>query len=185
MDSEVIKANVAARKAAELIAELATQELATLPEPHRGTALRLLLEMLTETPVCASCGKPVGQVFDVYEAVWERAGVPAGHAHLECLEKLLNRRLRANDFQQKPANDAVLFGFSRARGGPMTDDEARLFGRFPVPYGEFRGRPVDDVPMDRLDWYADQTFGDQLRRYLASRRIKNEKRDEDEGGWDE
>ncbi len=65
----------------------------------------------------------------------------------------------------------------RARPRKMTDDEARRFGSWPVPFGEFVGRRVDDVPMERLRWYADQNFIDRLRRYLESDRIKGETSD--------
>lgn len=58
---------------------------------------------------------------------------------------------------------------------PMTDKEARLFGQHTLmPFGEFSGRKVDEVPINRLEWYAEQDFVDQLRRYLASDRIRSE-----------
>ena len=57
----------------------------------------------------------------------------------------------------------------------MTDQEARAFGQQEtMPFGEFAGMRVDEVPLDRLLWYADQSFTDDLRRYLESNRIKNE-----------
>lgn len=58
----------------------------------------------------------------------------------------------------------------------MSDQEAGLFGRTErVPFGEFVGKRVDDVPLERLQWYADQTFVDDLRRYLQSDRVKGER----------
>lgn len=57
---------------------------------------------------------------------------------------------------------------------PMSQEEARVFGKQLVPFGEFSGRRVDDAPLDRLQWYADQTFTDNLRRYLESERIRME-----------
>jgi hypothetical protein len=57
----------------------------------------------------------------------------------------------------------------------MTDREARDFGQNEtMPFGEFAGMQVDAVPVDRLRWYADQFFVDDLRRYLESDRVKNE-----------
>lgn len=56
----------------------------------------------------------------------------------------------------------------------MTDDESRKFGRKPMPFGEYLGREIDHVPVERLEWYADQTFMRELRRYLRSNRIKSE-----------
>lgn len=56
----------------------------------------------------------------------------------------------------------------------FTDVEASRFGHQPIPFGEFAGRRVDDVPLERLHWYADQRFTDDLRRYLRSGRIQRE-----------
>ena len=58
---------------------------------------------------------------------------------------------------------------------PMTDEEAKWFGNERMPYGEFKGMRIDDIALERLAWYADQKFQGQLRRYLASRRIKAER----------
>lgn len=63
---------------------------------------------------------------------------------------------------------------------PMDDAEARQFGRERcMPYGEFKGTPVDQVPLDRLDWYLDAHEANDLlmkdiRRYLDSPRIRAE-----------
>lgn len=62
----------------------------------------------------------------------------------------------------------------KEKTGPMTDGEAKLFGKQTIPFGEFAGTPVDSVPLDRLRWYADQRFVDELRRYLRSARIESE-----------
>lgn len=59
----------------------------------------------------------------------------------------------------------------------MTDAAARRFGHQLMPYGEFAGRRVDDVSLDRLRWYADQVFTDDLRRYLESDRVGREDAD--------
>ena len=56
----------------------------------------------------------------------------------------------------------------------MTDLEARRFGNELIPFGEFQGKRIDEVPLDRLVWYADQTLTNDLRRYLASDRVKVE-----------
>jgi hypothetical protein len=67
------------------------------------------------------------------------------------------------------------FGFMDAiQQKPFTDDEAKAFGRELMPYGEFKGKAVDQVPLDRLCWYADQQFQRGLNRYLSSPRIKSE-----------
>jgi len=57
---------------------------------------------------------------------------------------------------------------------PMTLQEARNFGSSIVPFGKHNNVPVDSVPMDWLEWLADQTFVDDLRRYLESERVKSE-----------
>ena len=56
----------------------------------------------------------------------------------------------------------------------MTDAEAKRFGLQLIPFGEFMGMRVDDVPMERLVWYGDQRWIDELRRYLKSDRIRGE-----------
>lgn len=57
---------------------------------------------------------------------------------------------------------------------PMTDVQAKAFGSQLLPFGEYYGKRVDDVPLARLQWYADQTFIDDLRRYLDSKRVEAE-----------
>jgi hypothetical protein len=64
---------------------------------------------------------------------------------------------------------------SRSPLQPMADIEAKRFGKQLMPYGEFSGWRVDNVPLERLAWYADQTFTDDLRRYLKSERVKLER----------
>ena len=64
----------------------------------------------------------------------------------------------------------------RQRVVPMEDKRAKLFGSQKMPFGQDVGSRVDDVPMELLQWYADQTFTDDLRRYLASDRVKSENR---------
>lgn len=62
------------------------------------------------------------------------------------------------------------------KAGPMCDKESRLFGQQTLmPFGEFAGMKIDDVPLGRLEWYADQTFMEGLRRYLQSDRVKQER----------
>jgi hypothetical protein len=58
---------------------------------------------------------------------------------------------------------------------PMNDVEVLRFGKQLMPFGEFQGKRIDEVPLERLCWYADQKFVDQIRRYLASERIVRER----------
>ena len=58
----------------------------------------------------------------------------------------------------------------------MSDRKSREFGRRVVEFGKFRGQRYDDVPLDYLEWLADQ--GTELQAYLESRRVKEE-RDKD------
>jgi len=60
----------------------------------------------------------------------------------------------------------------------MTEQQARRFGMELIPFGEFAGSQVDDIPLERLQWYADQRFVDKLRLYLKSRRIIDETNDD-------
>ena len=59
---------------------------------------------------------------------------------------------------------------------PMTDVESREFGTEQIPFGKFRGTPYDSVPLEYLEWLADESLvmAQNLRRYLKSRRIKGE-----------
>jgi uncharacterized protein (DUF3820 family) len=60
---------------------------------------------------------------------------------------------------------------------PMSDRQARAFGQSRMAFGEFQGTRIDEVPLERLQWYADTSpFQKQLRRYLASSRIQSEER---------
>ncbi len=65
-------------------------------------------------------------------------------------------------------------------GSVMTELESKMFGRRSMPFGEFVGVPIDDVPLDRLQWYADQEFVDNLRRYLKTARIRQEQAREEQ-----
>lgn len=56
----------------------------------------------------------------------------------------------------------------------MNDVQVARFENQLMPYGEFAGKSVKNVPLDRLQWYADQKFTDQLRLYLKSSKIKRE-----------
>lgn len=56
----------------------------------------------------------------------------------------------------------------------MDKQEAVQFGNEVMPFGGYVGKRVDDVPLERLWWYADQSFIDDLRRYLRSKRVQSE-----------
>jgi hypothetical protein len=56
---------------------------------------------------------------------------------------------------------------------PMTDDEAKRFGRSVVNFGVHRDKCYDDVPLDYLEWLADRNV--EVLRYIKSRRIRAEK----------
>jgi len=61
----------------------------------------------------------------------------------------------------------------------MSEAESKLFGNQFMPFGEFEGVRIDEVPLDRLVWYAEQTFTEKLRRYIASRRVQDEAKTDD------
>ncbi len=54
----------------------------------------------------------------------------------------------------------------------MSDERSWEFGCRIVEFGKFRGKRYDDVPLDYLEWLADQ--GAELQSYLKSRRVKAE-----------
>ena len=58
--------------------------------------------------------------------------------------------------------------------GVMPVDQAKEFEKKSMPFGEFVNVKIKDVPLDRLKWYADQRFIDDLRAYLKSRIIQLE-----------
>jgi uncharacterized protein (DUF3820 family) len=57
----------------------------------------------------------------------------------------------------------------------MTVEEAHRFGMSLMPFGEFKGQPVNTIPLDRLEWYSDSKFQQELIRYLNSPNIKRER----------
>jgi len=64
------------------------------------------------------------------------------------------------------------------RGEPMTDKQAKVFGAVLMPFGLHKGKRVDEVPLEYLERLTDpSSFLKEVRRYLASRRIRNEPRD--------
>jgi len=56
----------------------------------------------------------------------------------------------------------------------MGMQESREFGRSVIDFGKHEGQRIDEVPMSWLEWYADLYFVDNIRRYLRSRRIREE-----------
>ena len=61
---------------------------------------------------------------------------------------------------------------------PMSDIDARRFGRSLMPFGQHNGTSIDEVPIDYLEWLLDQqgTFMEDLACYMASTRIMSERR---------
>ena len=55
----------------------------------------------------------------------------------------------------------------------MSDDESKAFGRSVVEFGKYRGRQVDEVPIEYWEWLADENL--RVQRYLRSRRIVEER----------
>lgn len=56
----------------------------------------------------------------------------------------------------------------------MTDEQAKAFEKEELPFGKYVGQPVGDLEyrsLDYLRWLADQTFIDDLRRYLANETV--------------
>lgn len=57
---------------------------------------------------------------------------------------------------------------------PLSDEDARRFGRRVLNFGVHRDKCYDDAPLDYLEWLADQNV--QLIRYIRSRRVQAETR---------
>jgi uncharacterized protein (DUF3820 family) len=64
---------------------------------------------------------------------------------------------------------------------PMSDDEARRFARREMPFGQYRGKHVGDVPLDYLIWLdeSSRVFQAELHRYLATEQVQREQDDGD------
>jgi len=54
----------------------------------------------------------------------------------------------------------------------MSNERSKVFGRRTIEFGKYSGKRYDDVPLEYLEWLADQ--GAELLSYLRSRRIKDE-----------
>lgn len=62
----------------------------------------------------------------------------------------------------------------------MRDSESREFGKRTMPYGLYKGRRVDDVPLKYLEWLTKQTFlePNRILAYFRSPRIAKERAEE-------
>lgn len=61
----------------------------------------------------------------------------------------------------------------------IDDHRSRIIGKIIMTVGIHKGKRIDDVPVDYLEWVADNwddPRGDQVRQYLESPRIKSERR---------
>ena len=65
---------------------------------------------------------------------------------------------------------------------PMTKGAAQAFGKTKMPFGKFENKLINDVPLDYLEWLADSVspFNRQIRRYLMSDYVKEERKYEDD-----
>jgi hypothetical protein len=80
------------------------------------------------------------------------------------------------------ASEPFRFGFRRRMlaefkaqeidRGAMTDEQSREFGAMVIPFGKYAGSRYDEVPLDYLEWLADQNS--KLVRYVRSRRVQEE-----------
>ncbi len=64
----------------------------------------------------------------------------------------------------------------RPRGiEPFSDARAKAWGRTRIPFGQYEDTPVDELPLDYLEFLAEPSaFIRDLRRYLASRLVQQE-----------
>lgn len=65
----------------------------------------------------------------------------------------------------------------RIEDRPMTEEEARGFGRIRMTFGKHEGVEIRNVPLDYLEWLVDQhsSFRTNLKRYLKADNIKRER----------
>lgn len=59
---------------------------------------------------------------------------------------------------------------------PMSDSEARLMEQRVVPFGQYKGQRVHEVPLKYIDWLVGQkdTFREDLGRYLLNAQVMHE-----------
>jgi uncharacterized protein (DUF3820 family) len=57
---------------------------------------------------------------------------------------------------------------------PMTDSEASAFEARRMPWGKHKGKRIDEVPIDYLQWMLDQpdTFKVEIKQYLESEWVR-------------
>lgn len=62
---------------------------------------------------------------------------------------------------------------------PMTDEEAKAFGRKTIAFGRHVGKRWDDVPSEYLAWLDDTqwTQAKELHRYVGSNYVQREDRE--------
>lgn len=58
----------------------------------------------------------------------------------------------------------------------MSEEQAKAFGRQPMPHGMYKDMKIDKVPLEYLTWLtdSDDSFKKELRSYLRSQRIRRE-----------
>ena len=62
----------------------------------------------------------------------------------------------------------------------MTNEEAKEFGNYLIPFGKYAGTRIDKVPLDYLLWIdsghflAYIGFRENIHRYILSERIQRE-----------
>jgi hypothetical protein len=63
---------------------------------------------------------------------------------------------------------------------PMTDDEAKLFGRKTIGFGKHCGERWDAVPLDYLEWLDSTQWSQakELHRYVGSAYVQREINDD-------
>jgi hypothetical protein len=103
---------------------------------------------------------------------------------LELLDGEFERHPEAKDivwtamalWLQRRRDASAIPSLATATAEPMSDVQARAFGKSFMPWGEYKGQAIDQVPLERLAYYADHDHGfvRQIRRYLASRRVRAE-----------
>ncbi len=61
----------------------------------------------------------------------------------------------------------------------ITDDQARNLGKLVIPKGKHKGKTLNDIPIDYLEWVADNwtcQIGEAVRKYIESPGVRAERR---------
>lgn len=83
-----------------------------------------------DLPLCLYCKNPANEDYMVHDIVWDEAisklGTRRGFLHLQCLEEVLGRELRSDDFKPLNYNNALLYFLGKLERANATSNTRSL-----------------------------------------------------------